>query len=505
MDLTTVIEKSKDSWAGLNKKNKTVIAFIIIGLLIFSLLTYFFTSRVNWAPLFTNLKLDDAGDIVERLKDMNIRYQLKDSGTTIEIPSDKVYETRLALGREGLPRSSAVGFRDLFSNSSLTSTEWEKRIRYNIALQQDLTDTIQSLVEVREAKVTIVPSQQSIFIDPNSSRGATAAVLLDIRSGSTLSADQVKGIVHLIAHSVEGLSPDNVTVVDKHGRILSSTGSTISGLVSNQLTMQMGFQRDLENSLSSILQQVFGLGNVVVRVNAELNFDERTIEKKLFEPVLDESGILRSINEIREEFSGQGQQASGLPGTDSNIPGYVSPSGSSNSQYERMDVTKNFEINEIRERLVIAPGHVKRINAAVIINQELSDEQKIRISDIIARTIGAQAGRDEISVEGIQFDMSWKDEFNKPLPSRSIIQYLLYALAGVLVIAAAFGLVKFINKPKAYEEFTMAKQQAAAVVEEINIDGSPKSLVKKELEKFAKNKPENFAELIRTWLNEDQR
>lgn len=508
MELTRIKDQIQEFWMNLERGKKITLIALIIGFLLFSLLTYFFTTRVIWSPLFTNLKLDDAGEIVEKLKESNINYQLVDSGTTILVSSDKVYETRLMMGREGLPRTGGVGFRDLFTSSNLTSTDWERQVKYNLALQEDLTHTIQSLFEVREAKVNIVAAKQSLFLDPSASSGATAGILLDIRSGYQLSPDQVKGIVHLVSHSVEGLKPENVTVIDKHGRILSAEAvSTPYQHVSNQMATQVVFQKDLENSISSLLQQVFGIGNVVVKVAANLNFDERILEMRLFEPVVDDSGILRSISEINEQYIGTGQQSSGVPGVESNVPGYVSQNGEGLTEYEKSEIIKNFEINETFEKLVIAPGTIKKLSVAVVVNSELNEEQKTRISEIISGAIGAESGRDEITVDGFLFDESWKENWSTTPPQRDYGQYIPYAIGLLAALLVGSMLLKSSRKRSTnnIEEFAIQQTAATSSIQEIDTDNLPQSLVKKELSKFATKKPEGFAQLISTWLNEDQR
>ena len=195
--------------------------------------------------------------------------------------------------------------------------------------------------------------------------------------------EQVRGIVFLVTRSVEGLKPDNITVVDNFGRILSdgidfSQEKASKDVINSQIAIQNKFQEQLQSSVKSLLEQVFGPGNVVVRVSAQLNFDEKTVENKLFDPVDEETGegIIRSMQELKEHFSGTGSVPQGEPGDVSNPPSY-NQTETGDSDYDKSETVKNFEINESHENLKVAQGAVKKLSVSVVINnKELGDEEK---------------------------------------------------------------------------------------------------------------------------------
>ena len=198
---------------------------------------------------------------------------------------------------------------------------------------------------MESARVHIVQPEKSLFIEPGSGSEAQAAVFLKLKQGEEVTKEEIKGIVNLISHSVKDLKQENVTVIDEFGRLLSDDSVSeedVSGeAINSRLAVQTSFQKQLQTGVQSLLEQVFGPGNVAVRVNAQLNFDKKTVENKLFSPVNEETGegILRSIQDLREHFSGTGDTPSGSPGTDSYF-GYYQPSGSGDSDYEKSETLR---------------------------------------------------------------------------------------------------------------------------------------------------------------------
>ncbi|MCL6451719.1 MAG: flagellar M-ring protein FliF, partial [Acetobacteraceae bacterium] len=263
----------------------------------------------RYAPLFTGLEPQDAAEIVSTLEASGVPYRLGAGGTAVLVPETQVYRARLDMAARGLPRGGVVGY-EIMDRTRLGSTDFEQRISYLRALQGELARTIMRVNGVEQARVHIVLPEESLFISEK--RPATAAVLLGLRPGVELGREQVQGIVHLVSRSVEALSPDDVTVIDTHGRILSAglgDGGQPAGVALTQLDVARAFESQLAESLETLLQQVFGPANVAARVSAQINFDEKVTEKSLFEPVADQEGMARSVQELEEYFKGEGAGA----------------------------------------------------------------------------------------------------------------------------------------------------------------------------------------------------
>lgn len=341
---------------------------------------------------------------------------------------------------------------------------------------------------------------------------------MKLKPGAQITEEEVKGIINLISHSVEGMKPENVTVIDDYGRILSniplSQDDNAKEVVNSQLTIQNNFQKQLQASVQSLLEQVFGPGNVVVRVSAKLNFDKKIVENKLFSPVNKDTGegILRSVQDLREHFAGTGNVPGGVPGVDTNVPGYQQVNAG-NSEYQKSDVTRNYEINESHENLTVAPGAVDKLTVSVVVNRTLNDNDKDAISRLVGNAIGYDPQRDQISVEGMTFNndlvTAITNEMNNLKQQRANQRNLIFIGAGLLT-AILFGTYSFITvrRRRKREEERIARelaeaQEAAAQQASSQTTETTRNDVYASIEKLARRKPEDVARLLKTWLNED--
>src|SRR5207253_2815917 len=179
---------------------------------------FLWTQESEMQVLFSHLSPEDAGTIVTKLKEQKIPYRVDGDGGTILVPTDRVHELRMQLASQSLPQGGGVGF-EIFDRATIGMTDFVQRLNYRRALQGELGRTIAQLAEVERARVHLVVPERSLFADQR--ERPRASVVLTLRAGKTLAAGQIQGIAHLVASSVEGLQPQEVTVVDSHGLILS--------------------------------------------------------------------------------------------------------------------------------------------------------------------------------------------------------------------------------------------------------------------------------------------
>ncbi|MCL5045696.1 MAG: flagellar M-ring protein FliF, partial [Actinobacteria bacterium] len=343
-----LLSRLQEVWKGLNLRQRiTIIGTALFVLIALGVVTSSVARKPDYAPLYPKLDPQDAQEIATKLTAKKIPFKPSDDGSTILVPAKSLYSARWSLASEGLPKGGSTGY-ELFDKSKIGSTDFERRVNYVRALQGELERTFRQIDDVEQAKVLIVLPEESLFVSQQ--KPATASVLLKIRNGARLDGKQVRGIVQLVSHSVEGLKPEAVTVVDTHGRILSAEQEeakeqTPDRSTANRMEIQKNFQRDLEKSVQSLLEQVLGPNNVGVRVTAELNFDDKTIENRFFQPVADGQGIVRSMQQLEKTAKGTEAPPPQPPGTGANIPGYtgISQIGGTSESSER-SVTKNFEI-----------------------------------------------------------------------------------------------------------------------------------------------------------------
>lgn len=507
-------EQSLGFWQNLSSKQK----YLIIGsavVLFVAILSwsYWMGSRPDYVPLFTGMEAKDAGEVAAKLKEMKISYEIGNNGGSILVPSKDVYKVRLDLATQGLPRGSK-GF-EIFDQTKFGVTDFQQRVNLLQALQGELTRTIEQMSEVEKARVHIVLPTDSLY--KKDEKPATASIMLKLRPSSQLSRDQVKGIVNLVAHSIQGLKPENVTVIDNFARILNDQNDAANSTGTatlTQLEMTRKIQDNLQKNIQSLLEQVLGPGKAVARINVELNFDQRTVDRQVFEPVVDDKGIIRSSQDSSETYKGSSAAPGGPPGTISNIPGYVTGSAGTQSTYEKKEVTKNFEINETKEKIVIAPGSIKRLTVAVLVDANVNKAQQDSIAKTVSSAVGLNATRgDVISIESIPFSTELADKQRKEEleidQQQKYMTWLKYGLIGFAIIAFLLIVRNFTRRQQEEEldELTMTETTpppiAATKTKELSPQEQEKLQQREAIEKFAKSKPDDVAQLIKTWLSEE--
>lgn len=333
-----------------------------------------FVFLMNWAaspefhPLYSNLDANDAGTILNRLKEQKIPYRLSANGSTILIPQEKIYEIRMELASEGLPHGGSIGF-ELFDNTKLGMTEFAQNVNYQRALQGELVRSINGFEEVDSSRVHIVMPEKSLFLKDE--EPASASVVLKLRHGKWLTQQQVQGIVHLVSSSVSRMGPENVTVVDSNGRLL--TGSTdpsgIANLSADQLEYQAQVERKLENRVLTMLEKALGANRAIVRVSCALNFKQHEITEERFLP---ENQVIRSEQLFNETSRDSELTPQGIPGIQSNLP-QTSPAQNQitendNTTFEKQDRTVNYEIGKLTSRTLDPVGGIERVSVAVMVD-----------------------------------------------------------------------------------------------------------------------------------------
>ena len=403
--------------------------------------SYFYGSKPDLVPLFTNMETKDAGEVAAKLDEAKIQYEIQENkqGVTILVPSKDVHSTRLDLATQGLPRGYK-GF-EIFDDSKLGVTEFQNKVNYLQALQGELTRTIEQVAAIDKARVHIVLPEDSLY--KKNEKPATASIMLRMKPEKKLTKKEIKGIVNLAAHSVQGLTPENITIVDDTGKILNDPDEDEEHNVGNQtitqLEMTRKVQERMQKDVQTLLDQALGTGRAFVRVNVELDFDQRQTDRQVFTPVVEESGIIRSRQDMSETYTGTSNNPGGPAGVQANIPGYVAEEGNANAQYEKKESTQNYEINEEKSKIVASPGSIRRVNIAVLVNEDITRAQQDSIMRSVSSAVGINPERgDTVSVEPLPFTTTESDqrlaEQQAELMRRERIFYM--EIAGLLFIVA---------------------------------------------------------------------
>ena len=519
MNPTMYLEKFWQGFSALSGARKMVLASVTILILASIFIFVYITNQEDYRVLFSNLTSDDASNIVTKLKEKKVPYQVSPSGDVISVPSGKVSELRLELAAAGLPHGGGVGF-EIFDNKTLGATEFEQQLNYRRALQGELARTINSLEEIQQSRVHIALPKESLFIDQQ--KRPTASVTIKLRTGKKLKQAQVDGIAHLVASSIEGLSPDDVMLVDSQGNILSKVqgDSKLARMSSSQIDYQRNIEKDMANQIQSMLENVVGQGKAVVRVNADLDFRIMEKTEETYDP---ESPVIRSTQK-------QTDKATSAPPAPGKTTGSVTSPG---SEKEKMDETVNYEINKTVSKTVMPVGDIKKISIAVLVDgiytkddkgaaayQERPKKELESIEDLVRKSAGFNAQRgDQVIVTSMAFSRaeteigmigpSWQDKIAPVLP---IIKYVVIMvgvlLAFMFVIRPIIGSV--ISAAQHVEDRRQPRLTSAAGVS-VELSGKTPPLTLEQLEEkpmsevdlarqLAGADAKKFAELMRNWL-----
>ena len=500
-------------------------------------------AKPRMSVLFSGLEAEDAGAIAQKLDEAKVPYRTTGDGSTIEVPSNQVHQARLRMATQGLPQGGSVGF-ELFDKSSFGMTEFAERVHYQRAVQGELKRTICSLAPVMGARVHVVIPENKVYA--NEQDPTTASVVLKLRRGTPLTDEQVGGVVHLVSSAVEGLKANNVTVIDSEGNVLSeavaSGGGGSGRMTSNQSKLKRQYESTLASNLQSMLARIVGPDKAVVRVSAEMNFDQMHATSETYEPAVvaqegeagatsseqgAKQGVLRSEESTSETYTGNVRP----PG---NIAASTGEGGASakGDEYSLTRNSRQYNISKRIEETVTAPGNVERLSVAVLVDESAKGVKVGTITEAVSAAAGIEQARgDQITVQRIAFDTSSEKAAAAEMASASKSELIMGLAknvgAVVLLLAFLFVLRSIVRQirvqtpsapvaaPAATAGAGMQAQHVERAAEEIPTPSSaqgeaqappprkPQSGQPPDLPPdVAQSDPEDLAKLVRSWMSE---
>jgi flagellar M-ring protein FliF len=543
----------RDWWSAQTGSNRIVYGAIVLALVVALAVFVAFRFRgPDYAVLFSNLPPDEANAVVQKLDAEKVPHKLADGGTTILVPHESVYEKRVELAGQGVVKSGGGTGYELFDRTNLGMTDFQEKVAKTRANEGELQRTISGLTPVQSARVHIASPQASLY--SSTQQPTTASVAIQTKTGMQLSAQEVRGITQLVAGAVEGLKPENVTIVDQNGTVLRPSALEDAGtlgdassalkLTQDQLHAKEKFESDLQQSLQGLLDTTIGSHRSAVRVASLMDFDASSTETKTFAP----QGSILSEKTKRESLTGNGavpRGASGVPGTSTNvIPTYQGTQNQQgNTKYTGSEATRNYQVGEQTSKHVNAPGKVTRLSVAVLVNVPApaslpagtaaapayvvaaADVQKIRNAISAAAGIDPARG-DQISVEAIPFApealaLGGRGAATTTTTVFGIPTVPFVALIVILaVVGAGFGLGMLRRRTfKPSSELptfdsTLA-EELPSFEEHPMLDGTPSiaapirsaaDLTREQMIEYvtavAQENPDNIAKLVKLWLAE---
>lgn len=522
------IEKIKEYWNGRSKKQKMIVMGSILLFLIVISLSTFFATRTQMVPLYKDLSLSEVGTIKESLDSKGIKYEITEGGTTISVPEGQAENLLVDLASEGLPKSGGIDYSFFSQNAGIGMTDNEFNVMKLDAMQTELANLIKGIEGVKDAKVMINLPTPGIFVS-EADESASASIVLNTEPGHQFEDNQINALYHLVSKSVPNLPTDNIVITNQYFEYFDKKNNENSSgdIFTAQNDIKKEIERDVQRQVQSMLGTLMGQDKVVVSVTADVDFTQENREENLVSPVDEENmeGIAISAQKITETFTGEGAAAGGVPqGEDSaDVPTYAE-GANGNGDYERIEETINNEVNKIRKEIIESPYKIRDLGIQVMVEPPVADDEtslpQERVDDItkmlstiVRTTINKDAVEGELTDEAIQDKIvvsvqpfNGKQQFNSdPV---TVLPWWAYVLGGVLLIIIILLIFLFIRARKKREEeeeleFAMDKGPEVNIPDVNEEQETEGTLRRKQLEKMAKDHPEDFAKLLRTWIAED--
>lgn len=506
------------------------------------------TSEPKYKVLFSNLEDRDGGAIVTALGQMNVPYRYNENGTALLVPADRVYDARLQLASQGLPRGGSVGF-ELMDNARFGASQFAEQINYQRGLEGELARSIESMHTVQHARVHLAMPRQSLFVRER--QAPTASVLLNLYPGRSLSDAQVSAISWLVASSVPELTAENVSVVNQNGRLLSAPLGEGRGMDADQLRFVREMEQRTVERILTILNPLVGPGNVHAQASAEMDFARREETSEVYRPNQEPGqGAIRSQQTSDATQRGIGP-AQGVPGALSNQPpgnaqapitnpqqpparpgqtpqqqgaqqqtGAQAASGSLN---ERRDATTNYEVDRTISHVKQPVGALKRLSVAVVVNyirdkdgdlKPLPPEELNKLTNLVREAMGYSEGRgDSLNLVNSQFNDGppalpmWRDP--------EMIALFKTIMAWLLGLIVAFWLYRKVRRqvtdylyPPVDPEVAESERIEAQREAQEMARAKETTRYEDNLERartMANKDPRAVAMVLRTWMSKDEK
>ena len=511
-------------WNQFSKKQKimliSTVSFILIAIIV---LTMQF-SKTEYEVAFRDLDASDAAGIISYLDGEGIPYKLGPDGTSISVPSTNVTKVQIDVGSQGMIQSGTIGLETFEQNSSaIGMTDNEFEVKYVNALNGEVERMLEKMNGVQDATVLLNLPKESVFASTADQEKASASVVVKFKAGYRPSQEVIDSYYNLVKTSVPNLPIENITITNDEVELLATAKGGQGGLigkVEENFALQKQYEQSVRQNVQQFLSQYMGPNKVHVLVASKLNFDQIQSQENLVTPVNEEEmeGIEISVQEIQKNYSGSNGGAGGVAGTgEEEVPGYPSDTEGGQTTSEESSSIVNYEVNRITRDVIASPYTVKDLTINVSVEppngqENLSDETRDAIENILINIVRASLADSgnaytdadltkKVSVVSQALNADVEAQVEPVLTTAWMWGIGLAALALI-----AGGVIMVVRKRRRLreEQELDAPLPPAAEFPSINLESvTNENQVRKQLEALAKKKPDEFVNLLRTWLTEE--
>jgi flagellar M-ring protein FliF len=522
------LNKVKNFWGSRSKKQKNGIVIVSGILLALFLLIVGISNYKHFVPLYSNLSADEAGQIKQTLDSKGIPYKLLNGGTTISVPQQQVDSLKLDLAAQGIPKTGQIDYSIFGKNSNFGMTDNQFNVLQRAAVQTELENLIMGINGVQAAKVMINLPDQSVWVS-DKPQEASASIVLQLKPGYQLQDSEVNGLYHLVSKSVPNLPTSNIVIMDQNFNYYnenSSNNSTDSTLSAFQQQEQV--KADIEKNIQERVQQMLGMmmgsDKVMVNVTTDVDFTKTNSKQQLVQPVDPQTmeGLKVSTEHIADTYNGTGANQTVGTGS-SQVTNYPSTTSNGTGTTNHVEDRVNYVFNQINNDVQSSPYKLKDLGIQVMVEppnpnkasslstQSVNDIKQI-LNTIIRTSLDQNGGQPLTSQQINSKSVITVDKFNGKLQTTQLtspaIPIWVWIIVGVLAALLILLLVLFFRRKRQEEEETVdsfakeAQEQRENRIPPLS-DGSPEAQRKKQLENMARENPQDFVKLLRTWISED--
>lgn len=526
-------ETATTFWSSRSKGQKSLIIGSSLAVIALIAVISLFATKSDYVPLYKNLSLQEVGQIKTELDARGVPYELADGGTTVSVPKEQADSLLVDLAGQGIPNSGNIDYSFFSENASWGITDNEFNVMHLDAMQTELANLITRIQGINNATVMITMPKEPIFVSEQT-QPTEAAIIIETEPGYQFEGNQIKALYQLVSKAVPNLQPENISIMNQYSEFYDMNNENSNGFqdaYTYQQTVKRDIERDIQRRLQQMLGTMVGMDNVIVSVTADIDFTQENRVEEIVEPADPENmeGLPVSIETIRETYSGAGaNQVGGVAGTgEEDIAGYQGANAGDDGEYEYIKETVNNEFNRIQKEIIESPYKVRDLGIQVAVdrldyegnrlNAAQEDEVRNSINDILNSIIATSID------PGFQTD-DLADNPNNPRTSIVFQEFSgmntptidpgfkipvwMYVVGGVLLIIIII-LIILLFKRKSNEVTEENREEAIAVesvntVPDLEVEEATETIQRrKQLEKMAKDKPEEFAKLLRGWIGED--
>lgn len=494
------------------------------ALLLAAFMVFRWASTPSYAPLYTSLASSDASAVIDQLNTQGIPYQLANGGSTIMVPQKDVYSTRINLSGQGIPSNSGSNGYSILDHEGLSTSDFQQQTDYKRAMEVELAKTVEAINGVQTAVVHLAIPQQQVF--SSQQQAPTASVLVQMAPGSTMDSQQVQAVINLVASSINGLKPENVTVADSTGQVLSPGNGQNTAGTGVQTQDVLDFQSRMQSAVQQQLDRVLGPGNSNVQVTADLNFDK--VDTQQVRYFYDPKNPALSAASTVEKYNGVGAgAASGVVGPDGQMtPGTAGTTGT--GKYKKVTKSSDNAVDRTVETREAAPGGVRSLHVGVVVDSLAAGTiSPVQLRNLIGATLGINAKRgDTVNVSTMPFNRTAEKQAAAQLAAAgkaasSAQRMTLIRNAGLILVLLFVLILAWLRGRKRAKQ----RQQATTyVVEQLRRDAAERAArqalempnpamvaletrdmeiaadTRAEIAALVERQPEDVAALLRGWL-----